>query len=121
MIPAPSPQIRTVNGRRVVTREYSAWQQLKNRCLNRKALDYGRVQVKGARLDPRWYSFANFIADMGPKPSPDSSIRQRDTTVGFFPENCFWGPPKRSGKIRAGAYSTYDIPPEFSKWISRCR
>lgn len=111
------PHCTTVNGKRIVTREYSAWQMLKNRCLNRRCVDYGRYGAKGAKLDERWHSYLNFLADMGPKPSPDCSIRRHDDALPFNKDNCYWGPPKR--KVRTGSFATYDIPEEFRKWASR--
>lgn len=108
---------QTVRGKRIVTREYSAWQMMKNRCLNHRCLDYSRVSVTGARLDARWYLFDNFLADMGPKPEPDSSIHRFDESLGYSKDNCYWGPAKR--KARTGRGSSHGIPVEFRKWISR--
>lgn len=35
-------------------------------------------------------SFDRFLADMGPKPSPDLMIERRDNNRGYEPDNCYW-------------------------------
>ena len=108
---------RRVNGRRIISREYSAWQMMKNRYLNRRCVDYGRYGALGFTFDPRWHEFENFLVDMGLKPAPDCSIRRYDNTLGFSPANCYWGPAKRKAQPKVTA--TYNVPEAFRKWVSR--
>lgn len=49
---------------------------------------------KGITVCDRWReSFANFLADMGPKPSPAHSIDRVDGSKGYDPANCRWALP----------------------------
>ena len=46
---------------------------------------------KGIAVCERWReSFANFLADMGTKPSPAHSIDRVDGSKGYDPANCRW-------------------------------
>lgn len=72
--------------------EYTVWADMRRRCLNTTRKDYARYGGRGITICDRWIdSFANFLADMGPRPSPEHSIERRDNESGYGPENCFWG------------------------------
>ena len=71
----------------VGTVEYSRWTAMKNRC-NREELYIRR----GIKVCERWISsFENFLADMGPMPTPQHSLdRYPDNYGNYEPGNCRW-------------------------------
>ena len=70
--------------------EYKTWLKMKERCLNKNAINYERYGGRGITVCERWMSFDNFFADMGKKPTPDHSIERKKNDAGYSPENCKW-------------------------------
>lgn len=72
--------------------EYSAWKGMRRRCYNPASARYADWGGRGIRVCDRWlHSFANFLADMGPRPSGDHSLdRWPDNDGDYEPGNCRW-------------------------------
>lgn len=77
--------------------EYLAHQSMKARCYRTTHHAYhlyGGRAINPVTVCDRWLDkangFANFLEDMGRRPSPDYSLDRIDGSKGYNPENCRW-------------------------------
>lgn len=74
---------------------YSIWAQMRRRCRSAKATFYSHYGGRGIKVCERWNkSFENFLADMGPRPSPKHTLDRRDNDGNYEPSNCRWATKK---------------------------
>mgnify|MGYP001582549826 CR=1 FL=1 len=80
------------------SKEYRSWQAMKNRCRNRKIAEFANYGARGIKVCRRWdTSFENFLADMGPAPSPKHSLDRIDNNGHYKPSNVKWSTPIEQG------------------------
>lgn len=73
------------------TREYFIWMEMKQRCNNRGHRNYKDYGGRGITVCERWMeSYANFMEDMGPRPSRNHSLERIKNHLGYCKANCKW-------------------------------
>ncbi len=73
--------------------EFRAWQGLQQRCLNENDKSFDDYGGRGIKVSERWLGrdgFANFFADLGPRPSAEHQLDREDNEGDYTPTNCRW-------------------------------
>jgi hypothetical protein len=80
---------------------------MKKRCHYTGATKYYAYGAKGLAVCNRWRfgengksGFECFLADMGPKPSPQHSINRLNNNGHYEPANCAWSTPAEQARNR---------------------
>lgn len=93
-----------------VTPEKSAWYAINHRCTNPSNASFATHGAIGIEVCPQWrlpHGFAQFLADVGPRPAKSYRLKRIDLSKNFTPENCRW-------VANSGMWGT----PTYSSWAN---
>lgn len=77
----------------------NAYKNMYTRCYRKSCRRYAHYGGKGIRICDRWLkSYDDFVADMGPRPSPHHSIERDRTDGDYEPGNCRWATPSEQAR-----------------------
>ena len=93
------------------TKVYNIWQNIKNRCTNKKSGKWHRYGGRGISMCENWFnSFDEFFKDMGHPPTTKHSIDRIDNDGNYEPTNCKWSTQKEQCNNR-GSKQPLPTPP----------
>lgn len=79
---------------------YNTWVSMKARCTDPDLPGYKNYGGRGITYDPRWEHFAEFVRDMGVRPSKEHSIERLDNDGNYEKSNCVWATRSVQAKNR---------------------
>lgn len=89
--------------------EYQSWRHMHRRCTAKSGKHHRSYAGRGITVCERWKSFENFLADMGPKPTPKYTIDRINNNGNYEPGNCRWATPaEQSRNMRHNIYVEHD-------------
>lgn len=100
---------RLANGKKQRHPLYATWSHIRKRCNNPNDQNYRLYGGRGITVDPRWENFANFLADVGERPSPGLTIDRINNDGNYERSNVRWATRKEQRANRRPAH----------KWPSR--
>ena len=95
---------------RHTTAEYTAYQAMKQRCCNKKNPQFCDYGARGISVCKRWLaSFEVFLADVGPRPSPEHSIDRINNNGHYEPRNVRWATSAEQGRNKRSSLRLRDL------------
>jgi hypothetical protein len=91
------------------TKEYHAWESMKQRCYNKGYSSYSEYGGRGIKLSKRWLnSFTLFYQDMGPSPK-GYELDRKNSDGNYHKSNCRWVPNSvNTNNRRCSVFFTFE-------------
>lgn len=102
-----SDRVMNEEGEMVRPDGYHSWKAIQSRCYSKSDSSYPRYGGAGITMCDRWRGkdgLKNFLADMGPRPSPEHSVGRIDWRGNYCPENCEWQDHIEQGRNKKNTY-----------------
>lgn len=90
--------------------EWKVWNGMIRRCHTETHTCFYKYGERGISVCERWRkSFANFLADMGERPSAKHQIERKENNGNYEPGNCIWATAKvQARNRRSTVFLTHD-------------
>lgn len=89
------------------TSEYSIWGNMLYRCNTESSPLYVNYGARGIKVCDAWFTFENFIKNMGERPTPEHSLERLDVDGDYHPDNCVWADKKTQARNRRNSRFVY--------------
>jgi len=76
---------------------YTSWHGMFSRCYDPKARYFHLYGGRGILVCERWFVFANFLEDLGPRP-PGTSLDRKDNDLWYDKQNCRWATAREQSR-----------------------
>jgi len=87
----------TMELRKAYPSEWRSWQAMFSRTRYRSQHDWKHYGGKPISVEEAgWRDFSIWLADVGPKPEPQSWFTRKNKTLGYTKQNCCWAPASES-------------------------